>query len=300
MDIKNDELFLEETNTKKVKYGILATIIIIILVAGGVVAYSRFISIRTKKTITFEVGTKISLKAKDYVNNKRVKEEDLTLDLDNVEKDENNVLTKVGEYTFYIEYKGKTTKGKVDVQDTTAPTVKTEDLVIGVNEEYELDEFISVCDDYSKPCTVTYKNESDESLNEKAGEYDVSLTVADSYGNKTSITAKLIVKDGYSRTAIKKSDLKIDQFDPDYKDFNSNLILKYNEAVSEDELDDDDKYNDLLELSAENLENYLPAEDKGASITESEIIFVYNKYNYIVRFAFRVKLNTGKYVYLTK
>ena len=296
----NDELFLEETNPKKVKYGILATIIIIILVVGGVVAYSRFISIRTKKRITFEVGTKISLKAKDYINNKRIKEEDLTLDIEDVEKDENNVLTKVGEYVFYIDYKGKTTKGKVIVQDTTAPTVKTEDLVIGVNEEYELDEFLSVCDDYSKPCTVTYKNESDESLSEKVGEYEVPITVADAYDNKTSITAKLIVKEGYSREALRKGDLKIDHIDPVYDDFHDQLVLKYNEAVSEDELDDDEKYNDLLELSADILENYLPAEYKGSTITDSEIIFVYNKYNYIVGFAFRVKINTGKYVYLTK
>ena len=296
----NEELFLEETNPKKVKYGILATVIIIILVVGGVVAYSRFISIRTKKAITFEVGTKISLKAKDYINNKRIKEDDLKLDIDAVEKDENNVLTKVGEYVFYIEYKGKTTKGKVIVQDTTAPTVKTEDLVIGVNEEYELDEFLSVCDDYSKPCTVTYKNESDESLSEKAGEYEVPLTVSDALDNKTSITAKLIVKEGYSREALRKGDLSIDHIDPEYDDFNKQLVLKYNEAISEDELDDDEKYNDLLELSADNLENYLPEEYKGSTINESEIIFVYNKYNYIVGFAFRVKINTGKYVYLTK
>ena len=296
----NEDLFLEESNPKKVKYGILTVLVIIILVVAGVIIYSRFISIRTKKAITFEVGTKISLKAKDYINNKRIKEELLTLDIDDVEKDENNVLTKVGEYIFYIEYKGKTTKGKVIVQDTTAPTVKTEDLVIGVNEEYELDEFLSVCEDYSKPCTVTLKNESDESLSEKAGEYDVPLTVSDSLDNKTSITAKLIVKEGYSREALRKGDLNIDHIDPSYDDFNNKLVLKYNEAISEDDLDDDDKYNDLLELSADNLNNYLPEEYKGNSITESEIIFVYNKYNYIVGFAFRVKLDNGKYTYLTK
>ena len=296
----NEDLFLEESNPKKVKYGILTVLIIIILVVAGVIIYSRFISIRTKKAITFEVGTKISLKAKDYINNKRIKEELLTLDIDDVEKDENNVLTKVGEYIFYIEYKGKTTKGKVIVQDTTAPTVKTEDLVIGVNEEYELDEFLSVCEDYSKPCTVTLKNESDESLSEKAGEYEVPLTVSDSLDNKTSITAKLIVKEGYSREALRKGDLNIDHIDPSYDDFNNKLVLKYNEAISEDDLDDDDKYNDLLELSADNLNNYLPEEYKGNSITESEIIFVYNKYNYIVGFAFRVKLDNGKYTYLTK
>lgn len=296
----NEDLFLEESNPKKVKYGILTVLVIIILVVAGVIIYSRFISIRTKKAITFEVGTKISLKAKDYIGNKRIKEELLTLDIDDVEKDENNVLTKVGEYIFYIEYKGKTTKGKVIVQDTTAPTVKTEDLVIGVNEEYELDEFLSVCEDYSKPCTVTLKNESDESLSEKAGEYEVPLTVSDSLDNKTSITAKLIVKEGYSREALRKGDLNIDHIDPSYDDFNNKLVLKYNEAISEDDLDDDDKYNDLLELSADNLNNYLPEEYKGNSITESEIIFVYNKYNYIIGFAFRVKLDNGKYTYLTK
>ena len=47
--------------------------------------------------------------------------------------------------------------GDVEVKDTKAPEVELQNLIVGLDEEYEPDEFIAVCNEYSKPCTASFK-----------------------------------------------------------------------------------------------------------------------------------------------
>lgn len=66
-----------------------------------------------------------------------------------------------------MKYKNITKKGVIKVVDTVAPMVEVTDLVIGVDEELDLNNFISKCEDYSMPCNVQYKDSKDEEKSKK-------------------------------------------------------------------------------------------------------------------------------------
>lgn len=294
-----EEIYIEESNPRKVK---IVCIILLIVLSIFFLAYLYFKShyTLTLKTIKIEAGEKLSEDLEFYLENKILDKSDYTLYLSDVPTNDKGILDEVGEYTYKVRYKNITKKGKFIVKDTVAPSVETVDLTIGVKEEYDIGDFILECNDYSRPCDVSYKDEDDANLQKKAGNYDFKIVVSDSEGNKVTKTVRLNVKKNYSYENKKKSDLKVDHIDPDYKDWNNKMILTYSKGVNELELDEDDRYQYLLDLSGDDLNMYLPVEYSTNHIEEAEIIFVYNKYDYIIGYAIRVKIDTGEYLYLTK
>jgi hypothetical protein len=124
--------------------------------------------------------------------------------------------------------------------------------------------------------------------------------IEDQAGNKVTKGVRLIVKKGYNAEDVKKSDLKIDHIDHDYGDWNNQTVLTYSKGVHEDHLDHDDRYMYLLDILSDDLTQYLPEDKKIYTIDESEVIYVYNKYDFVIGFAIRVKLSSGEYLYLTK
>lgn len=297
--MEESEFYFEETNPRKAKI-VFAIILLIISILFILLLYYRNVyTLNVKKEVVYEVGDTLSEDIINYLNNKIIDEDDYSISLINV-PNEKGILTKVGEYNYRVKYKSISKKGKIIVEDNTPPIVETTNLKVGVNEEYELDEFLTVCEDYSKPCNVKYKKESDSELNKKSGIYAIDIVISDQYNNKVTKTVKLEVKKNFSRENIKKNDLKIDHIEPKYEDFNNKLFISYSEGVNSDELDEDPKYNELLELAGEDLTIYLPDEYRLNQITEAEIIFVYNKYDYVIGYAVKVKLDNDITLYLSK
>lgn len=293
----DQDFYYEETSPKNAKLMILGIVVVFVLICVGLYLYRAKYTLHIKKGITYEVGSTISEDIHDFVDNKIVDENDYTLLLAGVNMDD-NVLNKVGEYTFKVKYKNVTKSGKIKVVDTKAPTVEVQELTVGVDEEYLVDDFIKVCDDYSKPCNVDYEKESDKNLNKKAGNYNFNIVIADAENNKVTKEVSLIVKSNYSYEAARKNDLHVDHIDPDLEDFDGTLILKFSEAYDPNEFDETDAYGEFLEITSEDHHNYLDPLYYNNAITEEQIAEAYNKYGYLVGYAIRVKLDNGLYFYL--
>lgn len=293
----DQDFYYEETSPKNAKLMVLGIVVVFVLICVGLYLYRAKYTLHIKKGITYEVGSTISEDIHDFVDNKIVDENDYTLLLAGVNMDD-NVLNKVGEYTFKVKYKNVTKSGKIKVVDTKAPTVEVQELTVGVDEEYLVDDFIKVCDDYSKPCNVDYEKESDKNLNKKAGNYNFNIVIADAENNKVTKEVSLIVKSNYSYEDARKNDLHVDHIDPDLEDFDGTLILKFSEAYDPNEFDETDAYGEFLEITSEDHHNYLDPLYYNNAITEEQIAEAYNKYGYLVGYAIRVKLDNGLYFYL--
>lgn len=295
----DEDFYFEESNPKKAKLIFVIILIIISLCCIGFIYYRSKYTLNIKKEITYEIGSEISNNISDYVTSNIIDESDYTLLLSSVSM-EDNVLNKVGEYTYKVKYKNITKSGTIKVIDTVAPTVEVSDLTVGVDEEYSAEDFLSTCDDYSKPCTVTYKDESDSSLSSTQGEYSVNLIVSDSVGNKVNVTGKLIVKKNYNRAEAMTSDLKIDHISPEDSSWDKTMVIKYDEAYDPNEIDDTDAYTELMEVTGSDLHDYLPDIYYNNAIVDTQIIEVYNKYDLIIGYAIKVKLDNGLSFYLEK
>lgn len=107
------------------------------------------------------------------------------VDLDNVDTDTFGVyaLRACSDTNLYL--------WKVNVTDTTPPEAKTQNLRIRATETLDAEDFISEITDVS-PCTVSYDTEPDY---ERLGFQPVSLWVEDRFGNRTNVSAKLLISD---------------------------------------------------------------------------------------------------------
>ena len=64
--------------------------------------------------------------------------------LPNISLDDKGKTTSTGEYEFKVKYKNITKKGKLTIEDTKAPEVEVRDLTVGVNEEYDVSDFVFI------------------------------------------------------------------------------------------------------------------------------------------------------------
>lgn len=293
------EFYYEESNPKKIKILCVILIIIVALLFGIFMHYKNKYTLNVKKSVIYEVGDKLSYNIEDYVLNEIVDKSDYSINFKGLTNDE--ILNKVGEYTFEVEYKNISKKGKVIVEDTTAPSVEVTDLVVGVNEEFELDDLIVSCEDYSMPCRVEYKDSSDENIVKKTGKYDIEIVISDNHGNKVTKETTIEVRKNYSLLSKKKKDLNVDHIVPDYDDWEGQMIIKYDEGIDPNVIEEsDEEYPELLEILSNDLHQYIDELYVNNLITETETIEVYNKYDFIIGYAIRIKLDNGLYLYLTR
>lgn len=301
-NMENEEVYFEESNPKRVKILCVILIVIITICFLIFVYYRRTYTLNIKNKVVVELGDKISYDIKDYVENKIVDEEDYVLNLASVSITD-DFYDMVGEFTYRVNFKSISKKGKIIVKDTTPPEVVVSDLKIGVDEELIPDAFITSCEDYSHSCTVELKNENDKDISQKAGTYKIDLIISDQYKNAVTKTVNLTVEKGYSYTDACKNDLKIDHLSEKVDDWNGELIIKYDKALDLESLEGDEKYQELISRATStenNLHIYMPEEYKLNRIDEFEIIVAYNKHDMAVGVAIRVKLDNGKTMYLTK
>lgn len=295
----DQDFYFEEANPHKTKRIIIFLIILFLALAVLFLYYRSRYTLNIRKDLKFEAGSVLSQDVRDFVLNKVVDQNDYTLMLSGVQM-EDNVLTSVGEYTFKIKYKNITKSGKIKVIDTVAPKVEVKDVTVGLDEEFEPSEFISVCEDYSKPCNVEYVSEESEELYKKEGSYNLKIRVSDSVGNSVKKDVNLTVKKDYSLLASKENDLTVHHIDPDYSDWDNSIVLKFSKALDPNDIDETDEYGQLMEISGGDLHNYIDPMYINNLITDSQIIEVYNKYGLVIGYAIRIKLDNGLYLYLKK
>lgn len=295
--MKENEFYIEETSTKRVIINIFILCLLIGVCFIAILYYKKNYTLNIKKKVTYEVGSSLSYNLEDYITNKIIDKEDYTLNFKNVEN-KDSILTTTGEYTYKVKYKSITKTGKIIVKDTVAPKVETQDVLIGVGEDYLLDDFIRVCEDYSKPCLTTYKNESDENLNQKVGVYSFDIVVSDQSGNKVTKKVKLEVKKNYSREGMMKKEIIPDHIDPKYDDWQKEMFTTFKEGVLYEEITQDEDYNTLLDLTKYDLQTYLSEEYRDQTIRDFTVCCVYNKYKYIIGYAIRVEFENGDHTYL--
>ena len=292
-----EEEFYVETGNKK-KY-ILLTITIVVIIAVCLFLYKKYI-FNAKTKVVFEVGDKMTYELSDYVNNTILDKDKYKLIVDDHLKVEDGIITSAGNYTFTIKYNGKSTKVDVEVKDTKAPDVEVQDLTVGLNEEFDTDEFVSVCNEYSKPCVVSYKNESDVDLYKKEGTHKVTIIIKDLYDNSVTKNVTLTVKKGYSLDEEKKKNLEPYRLSHHYgAQDRKTYVVKYVPAFDQSDVKNNNKYTYLYDMADDELSNYLPLGYEGSTIVDGEIIYVYNKYNYVTGFLYRATLSNDKVVYLT-
>lgn len=293
-----DEEFVYEEHGNKIKY-IRLTIIIVLLIGLGLFLYKRFM-FDAKDKVVYEVGDTYKEDVSAYVNNTILNKDKYKLIVDDHFKVEDGKVTKAGNYTFTVRYNGKDSKVAVEVKDTKAPEVTLQELTVGLDEDFEVDLFIATCNEYSKPCVASYKNPSDEDLYKKEGTHKVSIIVKDLYDNQVVKDTKLIVKKGYSLSDEMKKDLTPVRLSRDYGDWDKKTyVVSYVKALDPEEVTTNDRYRYLYEMAEDDLSNYLPVGYEGSIVDDGEIIYVYNKYNYIVGFLYRATLSDGRIVYLT-
>ena len=294
------EDFYEEQTSKKTIILVLGFIIICIV---GVILlfnnYKKKYTLNIKNNLVFEVGDRVSNNPKDYITNDILSKQDYNINFLTTPITD-GIFTMTGEYEFQVSYKNIRKTGKLKIKDTKGPKVTVKDLTVGLNEEFNPGIFVDVCDDYSKPCDVSYKNQSDSKLNQKEGSYRVDLVIADTLGNKTYKTVNLTVKKGYSLEKVLTRDTTIDHIDPEFDDFEEVFFIKYDEAIEEHDMLESEEYEDLLECMDKGWRKYLPELYKLNRIDETDIITVYNKYDYVIGFAVRIKLDSKKVLYLRR
>lgn len=280
----DEDFYIEETNPIKV---IFTIIIILGLISGGIWAYYNYIYERHVKLYsrTFELGTKLPTDIDDYI--KSNDNSKYSIDLSSVSVDDKGYLNNVGEYSYKVTSDNTTKKGKIYVEDTRSPSVKTQTITVGVDEEFDPSEFILSCDDLSLPCSASYKNKSDEELNKKVGTYKVKLIVEDSEGNTTLADAILIVSKDETLEGKKTSDLEADKSKIDDLDWDETFTLKLDKAINEES----EKYEGFSSLVSSYEYNF------SNEISNQELIIIQNKYGYVIGFSVKITFTDGKVVY---
>lgn len=293
------DFYFEESNPRKSKLILVVIILVFLLFCGGLAVLRSKYTLNVKKNLVFEVGSKIDRNVTSFVNNKVNDVSDYQLLLTGVPI-EDDVLTKVGEYSFKVKYKNITKKGTIKVVDTVSPLVEVTDLTIGTDETLDLNNFITKCEDYSRPCNVSYAKDTDDDKYNKEGKYNFDIVISDTAGNKVTKSVNLEVKSGYNSVKDKESDLKVSYIEPEYADWNGEMVIKYTKGYDPNDIEETDAYTELMDISNGDFHDYLDPLYENNLIVDSQIIAVYNKYGLVIGYGIKVKLDNGLSFYLHK
>ena len=283
----DQDFYIEETNPVKV---VILSILFLSIIVGGIYYYLNYRKeyVVKLKSVTVELGSPLPKDITYYINASNP--EKYTLDLSSISVDSEGKTNSTGEYSYKIKKDGTIKKGKIYVKDTTNPEVNTQDITVGVNEEFTAYEFIKSCNDLSLPCVAKYKNIKDESLNSVEGIYNTTIIVSDNEGNSVEKEVKLTVSGENTLENTKSQDLNFDHLSVIDENWNNTYTLKLDKAVSEHSV----KYKEYIDTISIKEYNY----DK--ELSNKEIIVVYNKYNYVTGFVIKFTFTDGTVSYASK
>lgn len=285
-----DEDFLDVTENSKKVWIFFIFIVVLIVILGYFLIFRKFNF--GAKTVQLEYGSTLSENVEDYLTKKVVNPKDYKLNTSNVNPNE------IGSYTYTITYNNITKKGTVNVEDTTPPDFTLQEFIVEEGSEtYYLGDFLATCEDVSKPCLVSLKNEKDESLFNKVGTHTIDIVVTDLYGNKKEGQATLKVVEKGSYVNPKTTDLEIASNSREDSSFKGTVYKKLEKALEPNS----DAADDVMsEISAIDLEQYIITNYAGYRLVSSEIIELYNKSSYVVGYSIEATISNGteKVIYI--
>lgn len=279
-----DQDFLDVTENSKKTGFIFVLFVIIIGVLGYFVVFKQvYFSV---KNVKLELGEELSENINDYLSKKVIDTSDYKIDISKVKPDE------IGEYSYSITYNKIVKKGKVKVVDTVAPTFTLKEMIIEKGStDYFLGDFLETCEDASKPCLVTLKNEKDEEKFGIIGTHSIEIEIKDLYGNKTSASANLKVVEEGAYVDERTLDLEYNSNSKNIENFTGLIYLKLEKAIPPN---GDQAGASLSEVSTVDLEEYVHRNYEGYDLVGSEIIELYNKSSYIIGYSIELKISNGK------
>jgi len=183
----------KEKNKEDGKKTIIVVLLIILIAAIGFGVY-YFLSMAKAsanqasivlKDVKLELGNTMSSNISDYATITGYDKNSCTIDLSSVD------VNKVSSYKYQVTCGKVVQEGTIIVDDSVAPKVATQDVVLLPNATLNAEDFIEKCVDAS---SCSYKFAEDYTgLTEKVGEYEVQLVVSDNFNNETKVNAKLTV-----------------------------------------------------------------------------------------------------------
>lgn len=287
-----DEDFLDVKENSKKTAILYVFIVIAIVVAGYFLVFKKvYFSL---KTVHLELGESLSTDISEYVNQKIENEKEWKLDISKVK------VNEIGEYTYSVTYNNVTKNGKIKVEDKTAPLFTLQEMTIEEDDDdYFLGDFLATCEDYSKPCLVSLKNNKDEDKFSIIGTHSIDIVIADVYGNKSSAKATLKVVEKGTYVDPKSLDLEYASNSKGQEDFNGKVYMSLEKALNVDDREVEAK---MLEISTVDFHEYVRENFDGYNLVSSEVIQLYNKSGYVIGFSVELKIkgNGEKTIYVDK
>ncbi len=202
----------------------------------------------TPLTVTVELGDKLPIRTKDYVEpgipGSKIDELQYIKDTSKV------VLEEVGTYEFTITYKGITKTGSVVVEDTSKPNLETRDVHIMEGDTYSASSFVSSCRDFSG-CNYSFQDADTINKYTSIGSHIVYIIATDAYNNSVTKKANLYIDaKGLVKTYRRKSEsfdfvegYKIEEvYELYFSEFSDNAVLINGKEIITLEYENDDLY----------------------------------------------------------
>ncbi len=288
-----EDIYIEETSTKSIVKTLLVIFFMMGILIGGYIYFHNKNILKLNKVVV-ELGESLSDEIDIYVKNKVKNKNDYELNLTSVSVDSDKKTDQVGQFKYTVKYGSQTKSNYIVVKDTKAPKVTLRQLTVGVSEEFLLNDLILSCEDLSLPCKAEFLNKNDKKILDIVGTHIVDIKVSDKYNNSVTEKATIVVSKDKSLLSLKESDLEVYKTSPKYDDYNGEITLKYEKAVSEELLDTLEEYDKYLELAST---DYNTLYD---NVKDQEILTLYNKFGYIVGFTVRITFNDGTVKYINQ
>ncbi len=242
----------DKAKKAQTRNSLLALLLIAIIGAGYYIyTHTKTDLDFTVNNITLELGDKFPVHSKDFVTPGVPGAVDDMLYSINTS---NVIVDEVGEYEFFVTYKGVTKKGIIEIVDKTPPDVVTKDITIIEGQSYTAGSFVEKCHDLSG---YEYDFENEEYANYTApGEYnDIVIVAKDPYDNKTTKKVKLTIESKGIKVTYTKDNIidYINNYSLDTKyelyfsDYASDNILYYANLNEDYKFFDEESYNSFKE-----------------------------------------------------
>lgn len=186
----------------------LASLIVIIALAGFWYYVKTAPTEKDFKTLQVEIelGEKLPIRTSSYVEPGRGEIDELLYAVDTSKV----VLEEVGEYEFYVTYKGVKKTGKVIIKDTTEPLLEVRRVFVVEGGSYNAGSFVEQCQDLSG-CNYSFQDSDTEKKYTEPGSYVVYVVATDAYQNSVTRKASLIIEArGNVKTYIKNNGFMYD------------------------------------------------------------------------------------------
>ena len=155
------------------------------------------------------------------------------------------------------------------------------------------------CVDASMPCFVSIKNEEDEKKINIPGEYQINIIVEDLYKNSKEASVHVKVYEKGTLVKEEEKDLDYTTSSAELPGFTDEYYIKFSKAIQ----DNTDKLEDeISSIAIDTIESYVNTNYPGYKITNTEIVKMYNKSNYVIGLVVKITITNGtdKTIYMRK